>query len=146
MNHVKLLACTLMVLVGSPQLLPASTKTHDQIALLSDLTERIVQDFSAGEMKDLVVECSEGTELPFKITCKGQFLSLETEQSSPLFLKIMKTCYIRCDGKDNFLFSTDLQTWKHFSEFFSGELKVSVEVENGMLNAGLQLELNQNQN
>ena len=149
MKNAKLLGCMLMAAAGSAQLIAAaptlkSTEwSQSQMISLSHLDERTVQDFSNGKRSDLIIECPEGVSLPFKLTLKGQFLALESAAISPLYLKVLKTCYVRCEEKENFLFSTDLQAWKGFSEFFTGELKVSVGIENGGPIAGLELELNQ---
>ncbi len=148
MKNAKLLGCMLMPIIGSAQLaamptLKATEWSQNQIIGLSELNDRVIQDFSNGKISDVIVECPEGTSLPFKLILKGQFLTLESTSIAPLYLKVLKTCYVRCEGKENFLFSTDLQTWKGFSEFFMGELKVSVETENGGPIASLQLELNQ---
>ncbi len=148
MKNAKLLGCMLMVVAGSAQLIAAPTLkatewSQNQIISLSDLNDRVIQDFANGKMSDLILECPEGASLPFKLALKGQFLALESAATTPLYLKALKTCYVRCEARETFLFSTDLQTWKGFSEFFTGELKVSVETENGGPIAGLQLELNQ---
>ena len=144
MKKAKLFGCALMMAVAATQLVAASkTQVCDQIVRLSDLNDRVIQDFSQGNMGDFVVECPAGARLPFKLTLKGEFLGLESTQSAPLYLKVLKTCYVRCEEKEKFLFSTDLQTWKDFSEFFTGSLNVSVHAENGGPIAGLQFELNQ---
>jgi hypothetical protein len=148
MKNAKLWVCTLLMIHGSAPLMATPTDqatelSQNQTIHLLDLNARVIQDFCDGKMSDLIVECSEGTALPFKLTLKGEFLALESEAISPLYLKVLKTCYIRCEGQENFLFSTDRQTWKGFSEFFTGELKVSVDAENDGPIAGLQLELNQ---
>lgn len=114
----------------------------NKIIRLVDLNETGIQDFTKGKMGGYILECTEGAMLPLNLTLKGQFLSLEST-AAPLFISVLKTCYIRCESEENFLFSTDLNTWRGFSEFFTGELKVFVEVENGGPMAGLQLELNQ---
>ena len=142
MKKAKLFGCALMMAVATTQLVAASkTQSYDQIIRLSDLNDGMIQDFSQGNMGNFVVECPVGASLPFKFRLKGEFLGLESTRL--LHLNVLKTCYVRCQGKENFLFSTDLQTWKDFSEFFTGSLNVSVEVENGETVAGLQLELNQ---
>lgn len=147
MKKAKLFGCALMMAVAATQFVAApKTQVYDQIIQLSDLSDRVIQDFSQGNMGDFVVECPAGSSLPFKLTLKGEFLGLESTQSAPLYLNVLKTCYVRCKKKENFLFSTDLQTWKDFSEFFTGELRVSVEAENGGPIAGLQFELNQRKN
>jgi hypothetical protein len=138
--------CVLIMAVATTGLMAVPKREpHNQVICVSDLSEQSIQDFSQGHMSDVVVVCPEGSRLPFKLTLKGEFLWLESALE-PMQLNILKTCYVRCEGKENFLFSTDLQTWKDFSEFFTGEVRVSVERENGGPVAGLQLELNQRRN
>ena len=151
MKNEKLLGCMLMMITGSSQLLAepahkAVETAQNQMISLTDLNDRVIEDFSNGSMNDMIIECTQGANLPFKVILKGEFLALESSAVSPLYLKILKTCYIRCEDKGNFLFSTDLQSWKGFSEFFTGELNVSVENENNGLVVGLQLELNKRKN
>lgn len=147
MKRIRLIGCILMTTVGSGQLMAASTFTQEewegrQVISLLDVNEGLIQDFSQGKMGESILECPEGACLPLKLILKGEFLGLESAEP-PLYLKVLKTCYIRCEGQENLLFSTDLQTWKEFSEFFTGGLKVSVDRENGGPVAGIQLELNQ---
>ena len=144
MKKVNFFGCALMMAIAATQLVAApKTQSHNQIICLSDLNDRVIQDFSQGNIGDFVVECPAGASLPFKLTLKGEFLGLESAAAAPLYLNVLKTCYVRCEEKENFLFSTDLQTWKGFSEFFTGSLNVSVEAENGGPVAGLKFELNQ---
>lgn len=145
MRKTKLFGCVLIMAIATTGLMAApKTQPHNQVICLSDLSEQVIHDFSHGNMRDYIVECPEGSSLPFRLTLKGEFLGLES--AGPLQLNILKTCYIRCEEKETFLFSTDLQTWKGFSEFFTGEVRVSVEREQGGPVAGLQLELNQRKN
>lgn len=147
MKNIRLMGCLLMAMIGSGQLIAASTKgtewQSDRIVSLLAFDEGMAQDFLQGKMTDYAVECPAGSCLPLKMIIKGEFLSLDSAEIAPLYLRILKTCYIRYEGKDTFLFSTDLQKWKGFSEFFTGELKASVNSENGGPIAGLELELNQ---
>ncbi len=142
MKTAKFFGVALMMAVATTQLMVA-TQPRNQIIQLSDLNDRVIKDFSQGNIDDFVVECPAGASLPFKLILKGEFLELESNSIAPLQLNILKTCYVRCEEKENFLFSTDLQTWKGFSEFFTGSLDVSVGAENGSPIAGLQFELNQ---
>ena len=148
MKHVKLMGCMLMAVTGAGQLMAASPSVqkewqgHQTISLLN-LSEREIQDFSQGKLGDSILECPQGACLPLKMTLKGEFLSLEPASAAPLYLRVLKSCYIRCEEKENFLFSTDLQKWEGFSEFFTGNLKAAVEGHNGMPVAELELELNQ---
>ena len=144
MKITKLFGYALMMAIASGSLMAApQSQSYNQIIRLSDLNDRVIQDFSQGNMGDFVVECSAGASLPFRLTLKGEFLGLESASLAPLQLNVLKTCYVRCLEKENFLFSTDLQDWKGFSEFFTGSLNVSVEAETGSPVAGLQFELNQ---
>ena len=114
----------------------------DQIVRVEDLNQQEIEGFSQGRLGDHILECHEGTFLPLKMDLKGEFLSLQST-AAPLYLKIMKTCYIRCEEKEHFLFSTDLQSWKDFSEFFTGRVGVSVKAEKDGVIAGLEIELDQ---
>jgi len=143
MKTTKLFASLLTVTLFANGL-RAETPEPNQIIRLSDLNERVVQDFVQGNLGDFfVVECTEGAYLPLKLNLSGEFLSLIAESSSPIYIKVMKTCYIRSDGQMNFLFSTDLKNWKNFSEFFKGELNASVlPTDQGPI-AQLHFDLNQ---
>lgn len=144
MKKANLFGYAMMMAVAATQLVAApKTQSQNQIICLSDLNDKVIQDFSQGNMGDLVIECPAGASLPFKLKVEGEFLGLGSAPLTPLNLNVLKTCYIRCEEKENFLFSTDLKTWKAFSEFFTGSLNVSVEAENGKPMAGLQFELNQ---
>ena len=143
--RTKLFGCVvIMAVVATGLMAMPSTQTYNQFIGLSNLSERMIHDFSQGNMSDFILECPAGTSLPFKLTLKGELLALESAATEQLH--VLKTCYVRCPEKENFLFSTDLQTWKSFAEFFTGEIKVSIELESGEPMAGLQLELNQRRN
>ena len=145
MKNVKFLTCMLILTAGAElmaaPLLKMPEWSQNKIISISELDDGFMEHFSKGEINDVIVECLQGTSIPLQVIVKGQFLSLESTSGSSLYFKVLKTCYVRCEKKNNFLFSSDLQTWKGFSDFFTGELKVSVEVENGEPILGLQLEL-----
>jgi hypothetical protein len=119
----------------------ASQQLEQQIVNLSDLNDDVIRDFSEGKRSDFIIQCKEGNTLLFKLALDGEFLSLESV--APTFLKVRKSCYVRCDQKQRFLFSSDLETWKEFSEFFTGELKTSLFAKNGQPEVALELQLNQ---
>lgn len=144
MKKANIFGYALMMVVAGTQLTAApNSQAYNQILVLSDLNELVIKDFSSGNREDLVVECPAGAILPCTFTLKGEFLGLE---AAPHNLNVLKTCYVRCVEKENFLFSTDLQTWKGFSEFFTGSINVSVGADSGGPIAGLQLELNERKN
>ena len=114
------------------------SSTHVVVAL-SELTEEITtEDFFAGKF---VLECSEGSVLPFNFSLKSEFLALEVENTYSN-IKVLKTCFIK-HVEDTFLFSTDLQNWKGFQEFFTGTIGCSVNVEEGTPTVNFNIELNQ---
>ncbi len=47
--------------------------------------------------------------------------NIELASTTSLQLNVLKTCYVRCLEKENFLFSSDLTDWKGFLEFFSSK-------------------------
>ncbi len=147
MKKAKLFAVTLMMVGGVAQLMADATsltmESREKILRLSDFDERMMNDFFEGKMSYFILECPEGVSLPFKLDLKGEFFVLESALTAQPSLKFMKTCYVRCEGKENFLFSADLKTWKGFSEFFTGAITVSLGQENEEPVAGLQIELNQ---
>ncbi len=111
-----------MVATGAGQIMAESFsvekqwRAHSMIRLL-DLSEREILDFSQGKMADSILECQKGEYLPLRIILKGEFLSLEQDSATPLSLRVLKSCYIRCEEKERFLFSADLRTslhgWNH---------------------------------
>lgn len=144
MKNVKWLGYLFMMVVGAAEL--KADSTHNQIISLSDVNDKTMEAFAHGKMNDLIVACQEGTRLSFKLNMKGQYLALESAALSPLYLKVLKTCYIRCEEENNLLFSADLKEWKDFSEFFTGAINLLVREEEGEVVASLQLELNERSN
>lgn len=142
-----LFAVTWMMVSGASQLMAdatsLTTESREKILRLSDFDERMMNDFSEGKMSHFILECSEGVSIPFKFDLKGEFFVLESALMAQPSLKFMKTCYVRCEEKENFLFSADLKAWKGFSEFFTGAITVSLATDNEEPVAGLQIELNQ---
>lgn len=113
-----------------------------RVISLSELTPDMVEDFFMGENgPSFVLECSEGSILPFRLSLKGEFLNLELDDT-PSTIKVMKTCFINRVG-DKFLFTTDFKSWKNFEEFFTGVVGISLNVEEGIPTVGFNLELNQ---
>lgn len=139
MKSMRFMGCLWMTLIGSGQLMAASTV---DLSLL-DVNETIIQDFSKGKMSGCTLECPQGALLPLKLSLRGEFISMDFAAAAPVYLKVLKTCYVRCEEQEKFLFSTDRLQWKEFGEFFTGELRVSVHAENGEPTAGLELELNE---
>ncbi len=146
MKNAKLIAMAMMMFGGAAPLMAdasLATESQSQILRIVDLDEQMINDFSEGKMSHFILECPEGVSIPLTLNLLGEFFVLEPSLMAQPTLKLLKTCYVRCVEKENFLFSTDLKTWKGFSEFFTGTLTVSLSQENDEPVAGLQIELNQ---
>lgn len=133
MKIIRVLGCTWLTLMGAIPLVQGN------MIRVSEMDETLIQQFTHGQLHDLTIECPEGTALPFYVDVRGDFFNA-TSGSIPF--AILKTLYIRCEQKEEFLFSTDQKEWKTFSDFFKGKLNVSVRAEQGMVRAGMELELN----
>lgn len=133
-----------MIVAGfQPLHLHCETLGHMQVVKLVDMNLELLQEYFSGMNDNVVLECSEGMNLPFNFTLQGEFLMLHTDEYKDC-IRVLKTCYIRCK-ENNFIFSTDLQNWQEFSDFFSGSLSVGVDVNEGAPKINLNIELNQKQ-
>jgi len=112
-----------------------------RIVALEDVKSEMLERFFTGETPSVVLECTEGLSLPFNLRVKGQYLALDYENSTSA-ITIVKKCFIKCE-ENEFLFSTDLKSWKPFQEFFTGEIGVSVNVDEGLPTVCLNIEINQ---
>lgn len=112
-----------------------------QVVGLRDLSHEDLLRFFSGEAEELALECTEGDEFPFFLQLGGDYLMLDSGDSSSR-LRIMKSCYIKSAG-GNLLFSKDLAYWQEFTDFFKGELGFSIGLYNGEQRIGLQIEVNE---
>lgn len=110
-----------------------------QVVSLSEVNQETIESFFAGESK-FILECTRGFRLPLKFLVNSEFLAVKSETSPEI--EILKTCYLwYVDGE--FLFSTDLEEWKNFQEFFTGNLGISLNLEEEKPVFQLNLDLNQ---
>lgn len=112
----------------------------DRVITLLECDHEMITDFCNGKLKDVILECKEGTSLPFEIHVKGEYLNLESKPEYSK-IRILKTCYVRCPEPEKLLFSLDAKAWKNFSEFFTGMVGGSFGVYNGNPLAKLELDL-----
>lgn len=130
---------TFLTLLLASSMLCAEAKTG-MIDIL-DLDPAAVEEFAKGDYQDVIVRCPEGIFLPFHMNIKGEFLDLDP---TPLvYIKVVKTCYIKCLGPQVLLFSSDLKVWKNFDEFFTGSINLSYKIEDKEPAIGLNALLNQ---
>jgi hypothetical protein len=142
---LKLIALSIMISGAAPLMANVILETEhpSQLLRLPDVDEGTLNTFSEGLMGDSILECPEGFAIPFKLDVRGEFFILEPMPLAQSALKLLKTCYVRCVEKENFLFSTDLKTWKEMGEFFTGTVTISLTAEKDETFAGLQIEINQ---
>ncbi len=132
------------ILVPSLMCLSAIFADDPQVLGLSDLTQQLIENFTQGNMTGTILECKEGEVLPFHLNLVSEYLELSPEEDCRQTIRILKTIYIKCDNeKEQFLFSADLLDWKEFLEFFTGQIGVSLNVQEAPQNFGLYLELHQ---
>lgn len=113
----------------------------DQIIPFTDFTEEEFTEFTNGKLPDVILECTKGTSLPLTLIVSGDFFQSEGTSSSGL--QVIKTCYVKCSKDEEFLFSADLETWKTFFDFFTGEIRGIAKIEDNHPAAGLSIQLSQ---
>ncbi|HSX12642.1 MAG TPA: hypothetical protein VLF61_04045 [Rhabdochlamydiaceae bacterium] len=111
-----------------------------QIVPFSEFTEEAFIEFTQGKLDQVILECTEGTVFPFTVSVKGNFLEFTNKGSASV--KVTQTIYAKCVESSKYLFSSDLDTWKPFKEFFTGKIQSSVSVEDDHPAAGIDIELN----
>src|SRR5271169_2149328 len=109
MKNATWIGCLLMMIVGSSPLMAVNKEflkskrcSAFQILRIPDLNEEVIQEFSQGNLSDYILECPEGAAMPFKIAITGEFLALEPAETAPYHLRVLKTCYVRCEEQGNF--------------------------------------------
>ncbi len=114
-----------------------------QVVKLGEMSQESLMEYFSGINGNVVLECSEGMNLPFNLNLYGDFLRIESEEYKDS-IRVLKTCYMRFVD-NNFIFSLDLQSWHEFSEFFSGVFSVGIDTNEGTPKIGVNIELNQKQ-
>ncbi len=127
------LATTTAIYADSPQ------ESNGPVIAISELTNEMIGDFFQTKSSPFILECAEGTMLPFDLSIQSEFLTLAADEASRT-IHIIKTCYIKSvDG--TYFFSCDLRHWQEFEDFFSGYMGLVLHVNNGtpMLNLNVGL-------
>jgi hypothetical protein len=141
---------TILLLIFSvPSLLIAKNRSEKNTAppepsliTLAELAQAIETGMPLEHLRNIIIECPQGAELPLKMTIRGDVMSLEPNLVT---LKLLKTCYIK-SGTGSLLFSSDRKDWKTFSNYFIGKGAASLDFQNQIGCINLELELNQNKN
>ena len=111
---LRIWGCLALMAAGSLQM-----SAQEKMINLNQADETIVQQFTQAKLADCIMECPTGASFPLRLTIEGEFL----HSASISTLKILKTCYIRCQEPEHFLFSADKQHWSEFEVFFTGEVR-----------------------
>jgi hypothetical protein len=144
---MKFVGYMFMALAGSSLLMAEiaampTESLNNQVISLVNMSEEGLSEFAQGTWPNLILECPQDLSLPLEISVGGQFLALGQLESAPC-LKILKTCYVRCEKEGEFLFSSDLQNWTDFFDFFTGEMGAVLRIEEGKPVVRAYFELNQ---
>ena len=137
-------ATCLCALIGFSTSFAANTQIPEEgihVISFKELSESGLPDFFSGSLPQIAVEIPEGAGLTFNLSLNGEFLALEPNNQD-FTIKVIKTCFLR-SVEGSFLFSTDLESWAEFEEFFSGNVGVSVDTSEIIPKISLSLELNQ---
>lgn len=105
---------------------------------LTDNLDEIMQ----GHHPEIAVEFSAQTTLPISFFLKGDLVNLAVNEGDLGALEIKQTFYVRCVQQELIL-STNLTDWKPFLEFITGNLSVSLNVQDGKPSLLVGTEINQ---
>lgn len=113
-----------------------------QVVNVSSLVEGGIQETLKGNCPFVAIEFSEKTVLPLSLFLQGDLFKFVQASSNSGELEVQKTFYLRVVEGD-LLFSTNLEEWKSFSEFGTGNLSVKLDVHEGKAFIECGAELNQ---
>lgn len=121
-NFIK--CCLLLALCGPSLLLGRHTSNEEipvksyQKMSLSEFSALIFEGTAPRKLKNLIIECPEGSELPFKLTLNGDLFTFGPSQDLQFSLILKKTCYLTHLPTEGTVFSTDMKNWKKADDFF----------------------------
>ncbi|HSX10870.1 MAG TPA: hypothetical protein VLF94_04050 [Chlamydiales bacterium] len=102
-----------------------------QVVALTELDSAFIDEFAVGKYPDIVIECKEGTTLPFSLLYSRGPLSLKWTPN--LTVKVDQLYYVRCLGKKAYV-SRDLVTWEKANKLMHGKetAKVKIDAQSGI--------------
>ena len=89
-----------------------------------------------------VIEFSAQTKLPINFFLKGDLVNLVENEGNFGAVEVMQTFYARCVQQELIL-STNLTDWKPFLEFITGNVSVSLSIQDGKPSIVVGAETNQ---
>lgn len=113
---------------------PINSKTWETVSQnikvinICDLTDNDLNEIMLGNRPEIAVEFLAQTTLPISFFLKGDLVNLVENDESLRAVEIMQTFYARCVQQELIL-STDLTDWKPFLEFITGNVSVSLSIQ-----------------
>lgn len=114
-----------------------------QLVFADQLTDQEIKRILQGEVPNTTIEFVAGSLIPLRLNLTGDLLSLHETSGSKnsAVLEVQQTLYVRY-ANEQLIFSTDLNEWKSFFEFVTGEVNTTVSVEDGQSVIVIDAELN----
>lgn len=113
------------------------------VVQIEQITQDMMIQFAKKELPSIIFEFSQGTSIPLNLFMKGNFVSLDVNDSSLIHATFLKKFYVYFSkDQDSFLFSLDKVQWKKPLEFLTGEFSVGLDAQNGSPLMTLGAEIN----
>jgi hypothetical protein len=106
------------------------------------LADNDLNEIMLGNHPEIAVEFSAQTKLPINFFLKGDLINLVENEGNFGVVEVMQTFYARCVQQELIL-STNLTDWKPFLEFITGNVSVSLSIQDGKPSIVVGAETNQ---
>jgi hypothetical protein len=127
---------------------PINSKTWETLSQnlkvinVCNLTDNDLNEIMLGHHPEIAVEFSAQTKLPINFFLKGDLVNLVENEGNFGVVEVMLTFYARCVQQELIL-STNLTDWKPFLEFITGNVSVSLSIQDGKPSIVVGAETNQ---
>jgi hypothetical protein len=124
------------------QSLFADFQNSPKVISVQDLQSADLDIISESEGKGVIFMFPEGTLLPLQCSLNGGLASLTDPSALIGELEVKETFYVQYLEDDKLLLSQDLQEWKSYAEFFTGNLSIGISLQEGKPILSINLEAN----
>lgn len=100
------------------------------VVAINQLTDELLNEIMAGNRPDIAVEFTEQTVLPISFFLTGDLVHLTTKEDNTGMLEVKQTFYARLEANGPLL-SSDLNEWKPFLEFITGNASMTFHAQSG---------------
>ena len=127
---------------------PINSKTWETLSQnlkvinVCNLADNDLNEIMLGHHPEIAVEFSAQTKLPINFFLKGDLVNLVENEGNFGAVEVMQTFYARCVQQELIL-STNLTDWKPFLEFITGNVSVSLSIQDGKPSIVVGAETNQ---